>query len=483
MTRAAIYCRISQDRVGAGLGVERQREDCEHLVAARGWSTVAVYSDNDVSAYGGRPRPGYRQLLADIADGSVDVVVAWHTDRLHRSPLELEDYIAVCEQRNVGTLTVRAGELDLATASGRMVARMLGAAARHESEQKSERVKRAREQEARSGRSHGHLGYGYRRAESSLSGWVIHELEAVIIREISGRLLSGDSLAGIARDLNRRRVPTPAQKVGAWRGVNIRSLITAGRYCGWRGYTPATRRGGRGRGRGLGQLVAQGDWPPILDRRTTEQLRLILTDPARQSGGRPGRSTYLLSGGLARCGRCGSPLAGHKDDKRGTRRYECVSQPGLDRCGSLTISADALDGVVVAAVMQALSGTGATQSDGGHEGEPEQAAQMSELRQRLDELARLFGDGTITQQEWLLARAAISERLAVAQAAIRTETRSLVVENLPREEAELCSHWESLNLERKRSLVQAVLRAVVVSPAKRGGNRLDPSRLTFSWRA
>ena len=180
MTRAAIYCRISQDRVGAGLGVERQREDCEQLVAARGWSTVAVYSDNDISAYSGRPRPGYRQLLADIETGNVDVVVAWHTDRLHRSPLELEDYIAACEQRDVGTLTVRAGELDLATASGRMVARMLGAAARHESEQKSERVKRAREQEARSGRNHGHLGYGYRRAESSLSGWVIHEPEALI---------------------------------------------------------------------------------------------------------------------------------------------------------------------------------------------------------------------------------------------------------------------------------------------------------------
>jgi site-specific DNA recombinase len=131
--RAAIYARISQDRVGAGLGVARQREDCQQLVADRGWTLTGVYEDNDISAYSGKLRPGYRQLLDDIHGGQIDAVVAWHTDRLHRSPRELEEWIDACERGNVITVTVRAGELDLATAAGRMVARMLGAAARHES--------------------------------------------------------------------------------------------------------------------------------------------------------------------------------------------------------------------------------------------------------------------------------------------------------------------------------------------------------------
>ncbi|MER5688882.1 hypothetical protein [Streptomyces sp. NPDC002205] len=34
--RAAIYCRISQDRGGAGLGVARQEEDCRALCARLG---------------------------------------------------------------------------------------------------------------------------------------------------------------------------------------------------------------------------------------------------------------------------------------------------------------------------------------------------------------------------------------------------------------------------------------------------------------
>ncbi|MEV0583029.1 recombinase family protein [Nonomuraea sp. NPDC050310] len=55
--RAAIYCRISQDREGAGLGVARQEADCRKLVELRGWNVAGVYPDNDVSAYSGSPAP------------------------------------------------------------------------------------------------------------------------------------------------------------------------------------------------------------------------------------------------------------------------------------------------------------------------------------------------------------------------------------------------------------------------------------------
>lgn len=138
--RAAIYCRISQDREGAGLGVDRQRQDCVKLCEDRGWEVIAVYEDNDLSAYSGKRRPGYETLLGTVRAHSVDVVVVWHTDRLHRSPRELEEWIVAVETAGVMTATVKAGELDLATSSGRLVARMFGAVARHESEQKGERI-------------------------------------------------------------------------------------------------------------------------------------------------------------------------------------------------------------------------------------------------------------------------------------------------------------------------------------------------------
>jgi site-specific DNA recombinase len=95
--RASIYCRISKDRVGAGLGVATQEADCRELASKLGWDVVTVHTDNDISAHSGRRRPGYEALLDQIRAGDINAVIAWHTDRLHRSPVELEAYVTACE--------------------------------------------------------------------------------------------------------------------------------------------------------------------------------------------------------------------------------------------------------------------------------------------------------------------------------------------------------------------------------------------------
>ena len=41
----AIYCRISKDRTGEALGVERQEQDCRELAARPGWKAFDVYCD------------------------------------------------------------------------------------------------------------------------------------------------------------------------------------------------------------------------------------------------------------------------------------------------------------------------------------------------------------------------------------------------------------------------------------------------------
>src|SRR6266480_3766265 len=100
-----IYCRISEDREGAGLGVADQEADCRELAGELGLEVVAVFSDNDRSAYSSKPRPGYEDMLRMIAAGTVSAVLAWHTDRLHRSPTELENYINATQ--DIPTHTVK----------------------------------------------------------------------------------------------------------------------------------------------------------------------------------------------------------------------------------------------------------------------------------------------------------------------------------------------------------------------------------------
>ena len=62
-----IYLRISDDEAGQRAGVERQRTDCEALVARNGWDLVERYEDNDRIAFSGKPREDFDRMLADAA--------------------------------------------------------------------------------------------------------------------------------------------------------------------------------------------------------------------------------------------------------------------------------------------------------------------------------------------------------------------------------------------------------------------------------
>ena len=78
-----------------------------------------------------------------IRAGTVDVVVAWAPERLHRSR-ELEDFIELIEATGTAVETIKAGAWDVGTSHGRLVARMLGAVSCAESERTGERISRAR---------------------------------------------------------------------------------------------------------------------------------------------------------------------------------------------------------------------------------------------------------------------------------------------------------------------------------------------------
>src|SRR5215211_4059243 len=163
LVRAGIYARISSDREGDGLGVTRQMEDCERLAERKGWRVAERYVDDDVSAYGGKCRPEYARLLDDLRSGVIDGVVVWHLDRLHRQPKELEEFFDVCKAARVDDLATVTGRINLADPDGQFQARILGAVAKKESDDKSRRIRRKHEEIAASGKvsGGGSRPYGY----------------------------------------------------------------------------------------------------------------------------------------------------------------------------------------------------------------------------------------------------------------------------------------------------------------------------------
>jgi DNA invertase Pin-like site-specific DNA recombinase len=221
-TAPAIYARISLDRTREGLGVRRQIEACRERATALGWPEPRVYSDNDISARSGKRRPGFERLLADIESGAVDGLIAWHLDRVLRRVVDLERVLDAIESHRlpIQVVFLQAGEIDLTTPSGRLLARILAAVAANEGDIKSARLSEQRAQHAHAGKAHGPLGYGYSEEQQIVPG------EAAVVREVAERILDGDSLYSIAADLNARGVPTPGD--GKWDARRVAKAVERG---------------------------------------------------------------------------------------------------------------------------------------------------------------------------------------------------------------------------------------------------------------
>jgi DNA invertase Pin-like site-specific DNA recombinase len=460
MPIAALYVRISQDRSGDELGIARQREDCEKLVQARGWELGDVYADDDRSAFSGKLRPAYEKMLAAIAAGEVGAVVAWHPDRLHRSPVELERFIDVVNVAGAEVATVQAGEFDLGTAAGRMVARVVGAVARHESEQKSERLRRQREQMALSGRPHGgRRAFGYDRTGSE-----VIDAEAALIREAVDRVLAGESLRTIAFDWNSRRVASTSG--GPWGVTTLKSMLTGPRLAGLRVHR--------------GDIIGKADWPAIITREQHDAVRAVLGNPRARKQGRPATS---LLGGILVCGKCGAKM--HASTRSGgARRYACVVRPETKGCGKVAIHAEHTEDLVVEVVMRRLDHASLGEHADGDQFVRDRADDVAALEDRLADLADAFAEGAITRPEWMRARAGIEKRLDDA----RRERDAKDAKTLLAPVAELGALrelWPTLDTDQRRGVLGAVLSYVKALPATKGAV-WDPERVAIprdAWKA
>jgi site-specific DNA recombinase len=424
---------------------------------------VIVHEDNDVSAYSGKVRPGYAALLADLEAGRADAVLAWHTDRLHRSPLELEHYIDVCEKADAVTHTVKAGELDLSTASGRMVARMLGAAARHESEQKSERTRRAQQQAAEAGKwLGGARPFGWQMRDGGAA--VLDRAEARVVRKAAEQLLAGASLGSVVDGLNTRGVTTSTGR--PWNYTSLRQVLTRPRNAGLSTFG--------------GEIVGATTWPPILTEDTWRAVTGLLTDPTRRRSA-SNRLRWMLAG-LALCP-CGSTVRTAmvaSNRAAGTTRtvYRCRERGP----GHVARAAVPVDGFVAALVVARLSRRDARdllRDDERPDAETLRNEAMA-LRARIVEAGDMFADGEMTRVQLERITSRVQRQLDDVEDRMATSARGSVLVDLV-QARDAGAVWDRLSTERRRSVVDALM-TVTLLPSGRRGKAFDPELVRIEWR-
>jgi len=463
-TRAAIYCRISKDREGAGLGVQRQEQDCREVAERLGWKVARVFVDNDISAYSGKVRPQYRQLLEAIQSGAVTGVIAWHTDRLHRSPLELEEYIDASESQGVTTQTVKAGEIDLSTPSGRAVARTLGAWARYESEHKSERITRKKLQLAQTGAfSGGPVPFGWTINDGLPE---IVEADAKEIRQAITAAIAGASIGSLVRDFNDRGVLT--RRGQKWTSTAIRNLLLRPTNAGLSAYR--------------GEIVGVSTFPAIISEDEWRTVTAIIKNPDRRSN-TDSRVRHLLAG-ILRCGNCGAAMK--TSSRAGSTShaskfyYKCPTRGD----GHAFQTAEPVELLIADMVIARLEQPGIIAEMFGPESHDQQQQIQAEavtLRGRLDEAANSFADGMITAKQLEAITSRVQGKLdglnrGLAMAARAAMVPASAVDNVR-------AWWDASSLELRRSVIDALM-IPIVDPVRKSAPRVfDRNRIRIQWKS
>jgi DNA invertase Pin-like site-specific DNA recombinase len=136
-TRVAIYARVSTTNHGQDASL--QTGEMGQFAEARGWQLADEYVDSGVSGTKDS-RPELNRLMADAKRRRFDVVLVWKLDRFGRSLRHLVNALAEFESLNIAFVSL-SDNLDLSTASGRLMFQIIGAMAEFERALIQERVR------------------------------------------------------------------------------------------------------------------------------------------------------------------------------------------------------------------------------------------------------------------------------------------------------------------------------------------------------
>jgi DNA invertase Pin-like site-specific DNA recombinase len=308
MSRALGVRRLSH-LTDESTSIERQGDQIENNVKARGDALVYMTCDTDVS---GSVSPFEREDLGPwLTDpdkiAQWDYLIFTKLDRLTRSLIDFDTIVNWCD-KNGKTVVSISESIDLSSYVGRMLANILAMFAQFESERMAERRKEAYDKlKAQGYYQGGPVPYGYKAVKKG-DHWEleIDSPKAETVRWIASQFVTGKSRNAIARDLAAKGVPSP--KGAQWSMLAVKRVLES---C-------------------EGFLGAE-DYGKVKDR-----LEGTTKGYTRRTD-----TTMLLN--IAFC-TCGAPLYSRRDGKY--QYYKCYG-----KCGAGVISMGQLDGTIDEAIV------------------------------------------------------------------------------------------------------------------------------------
>lgn len=457
-----IYCRLSFDREGSGLGVARQEQECREFADAHGWGVTQVFIDNDISATSGKRRPGFEALLAS----KPEAVLVWHVDRIVRVSKDLERVLEL----GCNVYALQAGHLDLSTPAGRAVARTVTAWATYEGEIRTARQLASNRQRAARGDSPWvNRPFGYELDKA------VREGEATLIRQAYRDILNGATYTEVARRWN----DSPDGGDRHWRYSQVRQVLSNPRNAGLVAYH--------------GEIVGKGNWEPLVP----EDLWRAVLPKVRNSGRRSGvgGAVTALCSGLVICEKC---AATNPDAPLHEVTFRLGRSSAEYNCRKFHTSVPVwwLDQVVWSRALEEFPRFQAAWTGPGRNNDEEVTRLRSELEAlsgRMAELGEAFAKGgipltvlTAATNEAKGRREELEEELAEA---VRGSFQPVTVITsaagtpVPYVSFDIRQAEREMSLGQRRQYVSAVFDKVTVAPRAFVREELTVDHVTFTLRA
>lgn len=418
----AIYIRVSTDRQEE-LSPDAQRRLLLEYAKNNNIDVPAeyIFQDNGISGRQAKKRPAFQNMiaLAKSKDHPIDTIIVWKFSRFARNQEESIVYKSLLKKNDVDVVSISEPLVD--GPFGSLIERIIEWMDEYYSIRLSGEVMRGMTENAMRGNYQSDAPIGYRSPGGGKPPVIDPDTVQIPIM-IKDLFLSGSTTLQIARRLNDLGYQT--KRGNLWDARGVRYVLENPFYAGksrWN-YTE--------RGRRLKPtdevIYADGNWEPIWDEDTVQQIQQRLAMNMRKVKSRDVSTAKHWLSGLLICSSCGSTMAyGGAKDRRG---FQCWKY-GKGQCDeSHYISVGQIEALVIGYLEQVtLSSdisysviTAAASDNGSRISELERQLQKIDAKEKRIKAA--YQNGIDSLDEYKANKAAINDERRIIEESIRELT-------------------------------------------------------------
>lgn len=275
-----------------------------------------IFQDNGISGRKANKRPAFQQMiaLAKSKEHPIDTIIVWKFSRFARNQEESIVYKSLLKKNNVDVVSVSEPLID--GPFGSLIERIIEWMDEYYSIRLSGEVMRGMTQNAIRGHYQSDAPIGYRSPGNKKPPEKDPKTVQIPIM-MKDLLLSGSSLLQIARKLNKQGYRTKHGNL--WDARGVRYVLENPFYAG------ISRWNYTDRGRQLKPadevIYTKGNWEPLWDKATLEEIKKHLTMNMRKAKSRDVSTAKHWLSGLLICSSCGGTLA--YSGTKNSRGFQC----------------------------------------------------------------------------------------------------------------------------------------------------------------